>query len=190
VDLSEFRSVQPEAWRFEGGRLTGVAGPRTDLFINPATGAPTLDAPRLLAPARDGEFQLVARVTVGFAGTFDAGSLLLWGGDTTWGKLAFEYSPQGRGMAVSVITQGLSDDANGFVVDGDALWLRVSRVAGAYAFHAALDGTTWQFVRHFWLPGQLEFGFEVQSPTGEGVTATFSEIRLLDHAPADLRDGS
>lgn len=190
MDLSEFRSDHPDAWRVEGERLTGIAGPRTDLFVNPATGDPTLNAPRLLARAPTGEFQLSARITVGFAATFDAAALLLWAGETTWGKLCFEYSPQGRGMAVSVVTRGLSDDANGFAVDGDTLWLRVSRVQGAYAFHAAVDGTTWEFVRHFWLPGQPELGFEVQSPTGEGVTATFSEIRFLDHAPADLRDGS
>ena len=99
-----------------------------------------------------GDFQLSARVRCTFAGTFDAGALLLWAGERQWAKLAFEVSPQGEPMVVSVVTDGRSDDANAFVVPGDAVWLRISRIGAACALHARLGGERWRFVRHFALP--------------------------------------
>jgi len=180
----------PVRWETTGGAsLVVAAGPRTDLFIDPGGRAPTLNAPRLLADA-GGDFTLRARVGVEFAADFDAGVLLLWVDDRTWAKLCFEYSPQGEPMVVSVVTRGVSDDANSFVVDGTEVWMRVSRRDGAYAFHASTDGVTWQFVRHFALPGDAQVGFVVQSPTGDGCTATFADVRFAAERLADLRDGS
>jgi regulation of enolase protein 1 (concanavalin A-like superfamily) len=186
-----FTSSDPEAWSFADPVLTGAAGPRTDLFVDPASGETSLNVPRLLAPAPEGDFQLSARVSVAFAATYDAGALLLWAGEHTWIKLAFEYSPQGQGMVVSVVTRGLSDDANGYTVEAPAVWLRVSRVRGAYACHASRDGEHWDFVRHLALGGPAgAIGFEVQSPLGEGCRATFTDIALRTETLADLRDGS
>jgi regulation of enolase protein 1 (concanavalin A-like superfamily) len=186
-----FTTAEPDAWTFADPLLTGVAGPRTDLFVDPATGETTLNAPRLLAPAPAGDFQLSARVSVEFGSTYDAGALLLWAGDDTWTKLAFEYSPQGDGMVVTVVTRGLSDDANGYTVDGPAVWLRVARVGAAYACHASRDGARWDFVRHFSLnPVPTAVGFEVQSPLGESCRASFTDIGVRPATLADLRDGT
>ena len=179
------------AWKLSGDVLTGVAGAATDMFVDPAGDAPTVNAPRLVVNPDDGDFQLHARVEVGFGSTFDAGVLLLWVDERTWAKLCFEYSPQGEPMVVTVVTRGISDDANGFIVDGNVVWLRVARRAGAYAFHASTDGARWHFVRHFSLgEARPQVGFEVQSPTGAGVTATFTEIAYTATTLADLRDGS
>jgi Uncharacterized conserved protein len=186
--------VAPASWQDgDDGCLTVVAGPRTDLFVDPAGAEPVLTAPRLLGPVPSGDFQLSARVRVGFAATYDAGCLLLYAGPTTWAKLAYERSPQGAGMVVSVITRGVSDDANGFVVPAEApLWLRVSRLGPAWAFHASTDGVRWHFVRHFRLDATAEplrIGFEAQSPTGEGCTAVFDRIGFEATRLGDLRDG-
>jgi regulation of enolase protein 1 (concanavalin A-like superfamily) len=178
-----------------GQELDGVlwitAGPRTDLFIDPGNGATTLNAPRLLGARGSGDFQLSAKVQVEFAGDFDAGVLLLWADETSWAKLCFEISPQGQPMVVSVMTRDVSDDANGFAVDGDTVWLRISAIGRSYAFHASRDGGRWDFVRHFHLPTivQPQVGFEVQSPVGEGCRATFSDILFSHGTLADLRDG-
>jgi len=56
-------------------------------------------------------------------------------------------------MVVSVVTRGVSDDANAFVVDGRTVWLRVSRVSHAFAYHASLDGKAWRMVRFFSIDG-------------------------------------
>ncbi len=72
-----------------------------------------------------------------------------------------------------MVTRGHSDDCNSFTVDGDSVWLRVSRTGRAFAFHASLDGERWTFVRLFTLGEEEEsgaalVGFLVQAPTGRG----------------------
>ena len=186
--------VPPASSRLAGdAALTVVAGGRTDLFVDPAGGEPSLTAPRLLGPAPAGDFQLAARVRARLAETYDAGVLLVWEGERSWAKLCFELSPQGAPMVVSVVTRGESDDANGFTVDGDEVWLRVSRLGPAWAFHASVDGAFWQLVRYFRLErtdGPVLVGFEAQSPTGPGCEVTFDRISFVPKAPAGLRDGS
>jgi regulation of enolase protein 1 (concanavalin A-like superfamily) len=190
--------VPPVDWAGDGdATLTITAGPRTDMFVDPrGIDGPTLNAPRLLgSPDADGaagDYLLGARVRVGFSATYDAGVLLVYGDERSWAKLCFECSPDGRPMIVSVVTRGVSDDANAFEVDGDQVWLRVARLGRAYAFHASTDGTAWRLVRHFALaPGgpPPRIGFEAQSPTGGGCTATFERIRFARERLGDLRSG-
>jgi uncharacterized protein len=168
------------------------AGARTDLFVDPLGGPALLNAPRLLA-SPGGDFQLSARVEVDFVSVFDAGVVLLWAAETSWAKLCFELSPQGQPMVVSVVNRNLSDDANAFDVDGPAVWLRISRIDGAYAFHASNDARMWRFVRNFALDppagAALQVGFEAQSPTGEGCTARFSHVVYAEKRLAELRSG-
>lgn len=166
-----------------------TAGPRSDFFVHPGTGDVRANAEARVEPV-EGDFVLSARVEARFAATFDAGALFVWGDDGRWAKLALELSPQGERMVVSVVTRGRSDDCNSAVVEGDAVWLRVARIGEAYAFHSSLDGETWEFVRHFYLAGDVKVGFEAQSPTGDGCTATFTDIRLERRTLLELRDGS
>jgi uncharacterized protein len=185
------RSDGDGEWQREPERLTGIAGPSTDLFLDPASEHIKLDAVRLTVPAPEGDFQLSARVSVDFDGTYDAGALLLWADEMTWAKLCLEFSPQREPMVVSVVTRGRSDDANNVTVDGDAIWLRVSRRDGAYAYHASTDGARWSLVRHFSLgDAAVQLGFAVQAPMGQRCTATFSNIAFVRQRLAELRDGA
>ncbi len=196
-------------WRVDeaAGAVTVQAQPRTDIFIDPVGGSAgtgagagaalnaesTLNAVTLLGDVPEGDFQLSARVTVDFASAFDAGVLLIWLDDGHWGKLCFEFSPAGEPMIVSVVCRGVCDDANAFTVPARSAWLRVSRIGRAYAYHASPDGETWQMIRVFALDDQTShdrIGFEGQSPTGDGCSVTFDEIRFLPERLADLRDGS
>ena len=102
--------------------VTGKAAAHSDIFIDPRAGTQLnaqsiLNAATLLGVPPDGDFQFSARITVEFASTYDAGVLLLWIDDDHWGKLCFENSPAGAPMIVSVITRGVSDDADAFVVE-------------------------------------------------------------------------
>lgn len=184
--------LAPERWHAgDDGSLSISAGAGTDLFVDPQGGAPALNAPRLLGSGPAGDFQLSARVTVDFAATFDAGVLLLYADERAWAKLCFERSPQGEALVVSVVTRGVSDDANAFAVVGRQVWLRASRRGPAYAFHASTDGESWRFVRHCALEGAGDagVGFLAQSPTGAGCTAVFDRIAYRPERLADLRSG-
>lgn len=184
--------VLPARWSVKNEKqLTIEAGPRTDLFVDPKGGEAVLNAARLIGQPIEGDFTLSAMVTVGFAASFDAGVLLIHGGDGSWAKLCFEYSPQGQPMVVSVVTRGVSDDANSMPIEAKTVWLRVARIGPAYAFHASTDGTTWQFVRHFALETEAapQVGFLAQSPSGDGCTVTFEDIRFEQRRLADLRSG-
>ncbi|MFF3319687.1 DUF1349 domain-containing protein [Streptomyces sp. NPDC003035] len=74
------------------------------------------------------------------------------------------------------------DDAVGWSVDGDRLWLRISHVDGAFTFHASEDGRTWHLARQFALGpagDATRVGIEVQSPAGEGCAVDFDHVVLL-----------
>ena len=175
------------------GSLTLTAGPKSDLFIDPAgdEGARP-DAGRLTGLPGDQDFTLAARVTVSFGGVFDAGALLLYLSERRWAKVCYELSPQHKPTAVTVVTHGTSDDSNSFPTDGGPLWLRVTRSGRAWAFHASQDGTWWQLLRYFTLgeASGARVGFLAQSPQGAGCTVVFDGISYRPNAPADLRDGS
>ncbi|MEU7654594.1 DUF1349 domain-containing protein [Micromonospora taraxaci] len=185
-------------WRVDegAGAVTVSAQPRTDIFIDPSGDAPepVLNAATLLGDLPpEGDFQFSARVSVAFAATFDAGVLLIWRDERCWGKLCFEFSPEAEPMIVSVICRGVADDANAFVVADRSVWLRVSRIGRVYAYHASLDGRTWQLIRVFSFDGDTardRIGFAGQSPTGEGCDVTFDNISFRPERLADLRDGS
>jgi uncharacterized protein len=180
----------PAAASADGDSLTIAAGGRSDWFIHPGTGVRTLNAPALVGRT-SGDFLLSARVEVAFASKFDAGVLALWRDELTWAKLCFEYSPESEAMVVSVVTRSTSDDCNSSIVEGGSVWLRISRIGREFAFHSSLNGTAWQLVRHFGLTpdDEIEVGFLAQSPTGDGCTATFSDIRFRAETLGDLRGG-
>lgn len=174
-----------------GAAIAFAAGARTDLFVDPSGAAAQAGAPLLLGRP-GGDFRLSARVSAKLTATFDAAALVVWASPTSWGKLALEYSPQREPTIVSVVTRGISDDANGFVVRDPVAWLRVSRQGETVAFHASVDGLWWSLVRYctFSGAGTASAGFLVQSPTGDGAHGRFDQIEWSDEPVRELRDGS
>lgn len=189
----------PPGWQLAAdGSLAIEAGPQTDWFADPAAAGPMLeaekdDAPAALFSTSDKNFLLSALMTVPFASTFDAGVIQVRTGITSqWGKLCFEYSPQGRPMIVSVVTRGRSDDCNSVVIDNNQVYLRVARLDQAFAFHYSEDGRTWPLVRYFTLGpiDALQVGFSSQSPTGRGCRSLFADISYAPSRLDDIRNGS
>lgn len=193
-DVLPVASVVPAA-----NALSITAGSHTDLFTDPRGEVTIANSPRLMF-ASDGDCILRAKVTVDFGATYDAGVLLAYIDERRWGKLCFEFSPQGQPMVVSVVTKGESDDCNSVVVDGRTVYLRLSRLANAFAFHYSLDGALWHMVRYFNLsspgasavdetPAGVKIGFSSQSPTGERCTALFEDIAFVGATLANIRSG-
>jgi len=175
-----------------GGTLTLTAAPGVDWSNDSLGGEQQHRASALAFPAPK-NFSLSARVMVASPRTtFDAGVLALWVDSEHWAKLCFEYSPQGEAMVVSVVTNGYSDDSNGPVVTAPWVYLRVSRVGPAWAFHSSADGRKWSFVRLFRLDTEepVRVGFMSQAPMGDSCEARFDSIEFIQAAPENLRDGS
>jgi len=168
-----------------------IAPSRSDRFHDPAGDTRQADSP-LWAVEAAAPSNLVARVTVDFTDTFDAGVLMAYQSRDAWAKLCFERDPAGRPMVVSVVTRGRSDDANAFLVDGSSVWLRITLIPRAYAFHASTDGQHWAFVRYFRLGGRgrPRLGLSAQSPVGAGCAVRFEDVLLSPGAVDDLRGGA
>jgi regulation of enolase protein 1 (concanavalin A-like superfamily) len=172
--------------------LTLACAAGTDWIVDSLDGSRQDSATALVfdAPA---EFALTARATVPQPRTtYDAGVLCLWASPDYWAKLCFEFSPQGSPGVVSVVTNVFSDDCNSVEVDGDSVFLRITRAGGGWVFHSSVDGERWSFVRQFRLATDLpvRVGFLAQSPMGGARTVQFDSIRLAPTGPSNLRDGT
>ncbi len=181
--------LEPASWNISDNVLTATAGTKTDLFVDPLSNNKSLNASMLVFEDNQ-DFMLSSRVTVDFSGTFDAGVLVIYQTDTSWAKFCFEYSPTNQPMVVSVVTKGTSDDCNSVFMNGNSVFLRVSRINSGFAFHFSNDALHWHFIRAFALePGAAKVGFLVQAPVGDGCTATFSEIHFEHKTLTDIRSG-
>lgn len=181
----------PQQWDVQDGRVLAVtAGQKTDLFTSPEGNFSVNNSPKALFTPQ-GNFLLSAKVQVDFAATFDAGALVLYENDQVWAKLCFEYSPQHQPMIVSVVNRGVSDDCNSVIIEGNQVFLRITRRDQAFAFHYSTDRKFWHLVRFFTLGSvpALRVGFSSQSPTGEQCTTVFSEITYTEGTLKDLRNG-
>lgn len=181
----------PQNWSLDANHTLSIAaGQKTDWFLDPGGSVNVLNAPALFAPAQQ-PCMLKTRVTSNASATFDAGVLAVYQSDDQWAKLCFELSPQQQLTIVSVVTKGTSDDCNSVPITGNSVYLRVSVLEKAFAFHYSLDGAAWNLVRYFTLGERknLEIGFLSQSPVGEGCNATFTEIAYVPEKLSDIRSG-
>jgi regulation of enolase protein 1 (concanavalin A-like superfamily) len=182
----------PAAWSADGDGVVVGAGPRTDLFADPAGDGLTDTAPAALLtpPPGDGAFR--CRVGADLRATFDAAVVRVHAGPGQWAKLCLERSPAGIPTLVSVVTRGRSDDANGPAAAAGWTWLRALRRGPVWAFHTSADGRRWELLRLFRFPdpAPVQVGISVQSPVGEGCTARFHDLAWTGPVPGDLRDGA
>ena len=183
---------QPGNATITDDQVTLRAGPETDWFNDPDATTRLATAPVFRFTVSE-DCKVSAKITVDFGATFDAGVLFVHQGDEDYAKLCFERSPLGDNTMVSVVTRGVSDDANGPIIEGNVVWARVSVYRDVVAFHWSSTGHRWHLLRFFALrtPHRAtSIGFSTQSPTGPGCTATFSNINYTPGAPINIRDGS
>jgi regulation of enolase protein 1 (concanavalin A-like superfamily) len=181
---------QPQSWDLSPeGLLTITAPATTDWFIDPGGAVNLSNAPVLLFPT-SGPCILRAQVSANHLATFDAGVLFVYESPLAWAKLCLELSPQGHPTIVSVVTKGISDDCNAFPVTG-SMYMRVSKLEKAYAFHVSENGVEWDLIRYFGLEDNTnaQLGFLAQSPTGNGCTASFAQLHFEERLLADIRSG-
>lgn len=172
-------------------QLLQITAPaKTDYFVNPITGEAILNAPFYYADVQ-GDFVLRTQVRHDFNSTFDAAALLVMDDNYTWVKLCFELTDLNTYSIVSVVTDGVSDDANGPNLETKTVWLQIARKDNVFSMHYSLDGVRFDMVRLFKLEASdtLKVGIVSQSPTGSGLTCDFSGIELKHVTLEDIRKG-
>jgi regulation of enolase protein 1 (concanavalin A-like superfamily) len=173
----------PVVWKATApDALTMTAGPKTNWFVSPWDAAADDTAPTLLFRPQKGNFDLEAKISLTPKSRWDSGALALYIDKDNWAKICFENSlGDGRLSVVMVTNRGVSDDSyTTMTADDNTMHLRVSRQGPAFVFFASHDGKNWTMLRDFRLDGdqtQLRAGLLAQSPTGSGITVTFSDIR-------------
>lgn len=170
----------PVSWNVAGdGTLTINAPGDTNWFVSPRD-LKTWDNASTLLIHPDPDFSLSAKVTQQAQSRWDAGALVLFVNKAVWAKLCLE-SPNGpNGLeVVSVVTRGESDDSYSVPVSGASLYMKVAKIGPAFGFYISTDGQKWKMIRAFRLGdgAGVKAGFLSQSPTGKGLSATFSDIR-------------
>ncbi len=181
----------PVKWELlpEGGiRVTVPA--RADYFRDPA-GVFVRDNAPFLWKRVNGDFVAQAHVRPAFHTTYDSGVLMVRHDEQNWAKLCFERTDFGTTAAVSVVTRGVSDDANGVDLTAPDLWLQIARTGNIFALHYGLDGRSWRMVRIFQLlvPPTIQVGVVAQCPVGPGTTIDLLSFSVEQRTVANLRAG-
>jgi regulation of enolase protein 1 (concanavalin A-like superfamily) len=182
---------EPSTYQLDGGQLRIVAEKETDFFNNPEDGSITASAP-LLYREVSGDFVAKAWVRPDFSSMWNAVALMVHVDSTHWIKFAFENSDATGKSIVSVVTRGVSDDANGVVLeDQEAIWLKLIRKDDIYAMHWSLDDETYHMTRLTTLPptDTVKIGIEAQCPVGPSATHEIRYFGLEQKTMEDLRKG-
>lgn len=197
MNFENFKWVNESKAKYKDGVLTVYAPSQTDYFNSPVkeNGAfpePVANA-SLYYTELTGDFVFKTKVELEFKNFYDAAALLVYENENVWAKLALENSdlPCRKPAVVSVVTNRISDDCNGPVMDGNSVWFQVSRVDDCFAFHYSVDGKEYQMVRVFTLPvgKTVKVGFEAQAPMGEGGDRYYSEISIENRRVENVRAG-
>lgn len=173
----------------EGGiRVTVPA--KADYFRDPAGAINNDNAPFLWKPVT-GDFIAQAHVRPDFNFTYDSGVLMVRHDEQNWAKLCFERTDFGTTAAVSVVTRGVSDDANGADLAVPDIWLQIARSGNVFALHYSLDGQSWRMVRIFNLPvpPTVQVGVVAQCPIGPGTTIDLLCFTIEQRPINNLRAG-
>lgn len=177
------------------GEIAIEAPAKTDWFNNPVPENGKIQVPVANAPffftEVTGDFVFRAKVRPNHRYVYDACALMVIRDENMWAKAAFEKSDFGTKAAVCVVTDQVSDDANGCNIDQEEAWLQIVRKGDVFCAHYSLDGERFDMVRLFHLPvGEtVKVGLEAQSPAGEGGLRFFSDVSLEKKTVADLRKG-
>lgn len=173
-----------------GGGIRVVVPARVDYFQDPAGVLKKDDAPYLNLN-QTGDFVAQAHIRPTFTTTWDAGAIMVKQDAKHWAKLCFESTDIGTTAAVSVVTNGVSDDANGADLTTADVWLQIARVGDVFGLHYALDGSHWRMVRLFKLslPASVKVGLVAQCPAGPGTHIDFLSFTVEARTLKNLRSG-
>ena len=195
MDFNSFKWLNEAKLTKEGDKITIYAEGGTDFFNNPIPENGVFKAPQKNAhfyyTEVEGDFVARVKVKPNFADIYDAACIMVIEDENMWIKAAFEKSDFDTNAVVSVVTNKVSDDANGCNLDVDSVWLQVARVGQNFSVHYSLDGEKFDMVRLCLLPvgGCIKVGIEAQCPMGQGGNREFEGFTIEKRSVKNLRAG-
>lgn len=181
----------PVAWEPLLGGIRVITPARADYFRDPS-GVHVNDNAPFLWQMVSGDFVARSLVRPTFASTYDSGVIMARFDEKNWAKVCFEKTDFDTTAVVSVVTRGLSDDANGVNVTVPEVWLQMARSGNVFALHYSLDGSQFRMARLFHLdvPAAIKVGIVAQCPVGPGTTIDFMHLSIEQRTPQNLRAGN
>jgi len=200
MDQAVFRNFQwinESKLTYEGNRLIIDAPADSDFFCNNGAISESGITPETLYNAPFfyteviGDFVLRVQVSHDFQDTYDSATIMVMKDFDVWAKACFEKTDFNTHAVVSVVTNHTSDDANGCNIDGNTVWLQVTRVANSFSFHYSVDGEKFYMMRFFNLPVEktIKVGLVAQAPTGKGGNRYFENFSLQLKTVKNIRFG-
>lgn len=170
--------ITPEGFKQNNGSIEITAGPKTNMFFAPHGKTKVSNMPKLLFMP-DNDFVLSAKASANHKSKWEAAMLVIYINENYWAKFCFENQSPGVQRMVSVVTNEISDDAYSDIIESDTVYMKITKKGKQIGFYYSCDSENWIGVRYFRLSSdkQLKTGFASQSPIGEGLTSTFSEIK-------------
>ena len=197
MDLKKLKWLNESHYHISGNTITIHATPKSDFFCNNGTISEEGITPASLTNApygfmeATGDFVFRTKVSHDFVDTYDSASIMVYHNEEVWAKACFELTDFGSHAVVSVVTNHASDDANGCNIDSNSVWLQITRVANAFAFHYSTDGIHFYMMRFFTLPvcDTVKVGLLAQAPTGNGGPRIYENTTLTYCTVKNIRFG-
>ncbi|MEK5238943.1 DUF1349 domain-containing protein [Paenibacillus sp. FSL L8-0470] len=195
--FDDFEWINQSKASYVDDKLIIEAPAETDFFCNNGAISETGITPESLLNAPfyykevTGDFVMRVQVSHDFKDTYDSATIMVMQDFQVWAKACFEKTDFDTHAVVSVVTNHTSDDANGCNINGNIVWLQVTRVDNAFSFHYSLDGIKFDMMRFFTLPvGQtLKVGLVAQAPVGQGGERIFHNFSLINRTVKNIRFG-
>lgn len=155
-----------------------VAGEKTDKYIAPDYSYTFDNAPRFVFDA-DKNFVFSVAIQHQFVNKWDGGAIILEADKDNWIKFCFEKDYTGAKRVVSVVTKGISDDANSIELPQNIAYYKMAKKEDTVYLYASKSGKEWYLVRaiNFKYNKTLKLGLLAQSPEGKSNTVNFSDVK-------------
>lgn len=170
--------IEPRSFNQTNESIEITAGANTNMFYAPDGNFNASNMPKLLFEPSD-NFTLSAKVKAEQKSKWDAAMLVVYIDESYWAKFCFENESLGINRMVTVVTNKISDDAYSCYTEGNSVYMQITKKGKQFTFAYSTDGIKWNNIRYFRLTSEntVKIGFSSQSPIGEGLSSSFSEIK-------------
>lgn len=196
--MAEFKWINEGTISTEGERIEIYAPKGSDFFYNNGSVNEEGITPESLCNAPfyytevNGDFVMKVKVSHEFKDTYDSSSVMVMVDMKNWAKACFEKTDFDTHAAVSVVSRnGECDDANGCNIEGNTVWLQITRVDNSFAFHFSEDGEHYFMMRFFNLPADktVKVGLLAQAPQGNGGSRVYENLSIENRTVKNIRFG-